>query len=229
MKDSYRHKGLRAKLVKQLKDKGIKDIKVLAAIGAIPRHYFLDNAFDEWAYKDQAFPIGSGQTISQPYTVARQSELLEIFDKCKVLEIGTGSGYQAAVLATMNAKVYSIERQKLLFDKTSSFLPKIGFNSIRTLYGDGYEGSPRFAPFDRIIATAGINEIPKKLFQQLKVGGIMLLPIGDQRGQVMTRILKTSETSYDKETFGKFSFVPFLKGTSGMENHKRKTEEKILR
>lgn len=218
MKDSYRHKGLRTKLVKTLKEKGITEPKVLAAIQDIPRHYFLDKAFEEWAYRDSAFPIGSGQTISQPYTVARQTELLEIFDRCKVLEIGTGSGYQACIIAAMGAKIYTIERHEILFEKTSKFLNEIGFHQIRTLYGDGYKGAPKFAPFDRIIITASTSAIPKTLFEQLKIGGIMVLPKGDHEYQTMTKIVKTSEVEFEEITYGKYSFVPFLGGTVASES-----------
>jgi len=212
MKDSYRHKGLRSNLVKELQRKGIVDERVLAAIGAIPRHLFLDKAFEEWAYKDVAFPIGNEQTISQPYTVAYQSQLLEIKAKEKVLEIGTGSGYQACVLSSLKAKVYSIERQESLFKKTSEFLPKIGFGAIRTLFGDGYEGAPKFAPFDKIIITASSLSFPKMLLLQLKIGGKMVIPQGDSYQQTMYRITRNSEDDFQKEAFDKFAFVPFLKG-----------------
>jgi len=212
MKDSYRHKGLRAKLVSTLRAKGIQDRNVLAAINLIPRHYFLDKAFEEWAYKDNAFPIGSGQTISQPYTVARQTELLQLNGKCKVLEIGTGSGYQAAIISALGAKIYTIERQEDLYIKTSKFLNEIGFNRIRTLFGDGYAGAPKFTPFNRIIITAATSTLPDALFNQLAVNGLMVFPKGDSQHQIMTRIIKTSETSFEEETFGKYSFVPFLQG-----------------
>lgn len=212
MKDSYRHKGLRSNLVKELKTKGINNEQVLKAIGSIPRHLFLDKAFEEWAYKDVAFPIGNEQTISQPYTVAYQSQLLEIKPKDKVLEIGTGSGYQACVLSLLKAKVYSIERQESLFKKTSEFLPKIGFVAIRTLFGDGYEGAPKFAPFDKIIITASSQSFPKKLLLQLKIGGKMVIPHGDSKEQTMYRITRISENDFQKEAFDKFAFVPFLKG-----------------
>ena len=161
--DNYRHKGLRKKLVSELRKKGIIDEKILEAIGSIPRHYFLDPTFDDWAYKDVAFPIEADQTISQPYTVAMQTYLLELKSKERVLEIGTGSGYQACVLSFLGAKVYTIERQEQLFLKTSDFLPEIGYGNIRTLYGDGYKGAPRFAPFDKILITAGAPEIPRDL------------------------------------------------------------------
>ncbi len=217
MYDSYRHKGLRANLVKTLRDKGIQNENVLLAIGAIPRHLFLDRAFEEWAYKDVAFPIGNEQTISQPYTVAYQSQLLEVKPKDKILEIGTGSGYQACVLSLLKAKVYSIERQEDLFLKTSRFLPEIGFGAIRTLYGDGYEGYPKFAPFDKILITASCQFFPKKLLQQLKIGGIMVVPKGNVKEQTMYRITKRSETEFSQEAFDKFAFVPFLKGVVSAE------------
>jgi len=212
-KDSQRHKGLRKQLVRILIKKGINDENVLEAIATIPRHFFLEEAFAEWAYRDQAFQIGEGQTISQPYTVARQTELLELEAGMKVLEIGTGSGYQACVLSFLDVKVYSIERQENLYIQTAKFLHNIGFGNIRTLFGDGYAGSERFAPFDRIIVTAGATKFPKVLFQQLKIGGIMVIPIGDDSKQKMIRIQKTSESSYDQKSFGDYSFVPFLKGT----------------
>lgn len=212
MKDSYRHQGLRSNLVKELINKGISNEAVLDAIGSIPRHLFLDKAFEEWAYRDVAFPIGNEQTISQPYTVAYQSELLDIKPKDKILEIGTGSGYQACVLSLLKAKVYSIERQQELFKKTSEFLPKIGFGAIRTLFGDGYEGAPKFAPFDKIIITASSQTFPQKLLAQLKIGGVMVIPKGDGTSQTMYRITRTGENDFHKEAFDEFAFVPFLKG-----------------
>lgn len=211
-RDTYRHKGLRKKLIETLKKKGIRDERVLEAIENIPRHYFLDDAFDEWAYKDQAFPIDADQTISQPYTVARMTELLEVKEGDKILEIGTGSGYQACVLAYLNAKVYTIERQEELFLKTSEFLPKINFGHIRTLFGDGYKGSPRFAPFDKILVTAGATEMPNTLLDQLKVGGIMVIPFGKADVQRMLRIKKESPHKYIREDHGSFAFVPFVRG-----------------
>lgn len=212
MVDSHRHRGLRQKLVNELKQKDIKDQRILDAFMDIPRHYFLDEAFADWAYKDVAFPIGADQTISQPYTVAIQTQLLDIKPGDKVLEIGTGSGYQACVLSYLGCKVYTIERQKVLFEKTDKLLKKLGFSKIRTLFGDGYEGAPRFAPFDKIIVTAGATEIPKKLFDQLKVGGYMVIPYGSGEVQKMLRITKGEYNSIKKEDFGNFRFVPFLKG-----------------
>lgn len=209
MKDSFRHKGLRKQLVQHLASKGIKNIDVLSAINSIPRHQFLDTAFVNFAYQDKAFPIGSGQTISQPYTVAFQSQLLDLNPYDKVLEVGTGSGYQAAVLTLLDADVYTIERQRDLFNKTKIFLPKLGYN-CRFVYGDGYKGLPKFAPFDKIIITCGAPCIPEDLVAQLKVGGRMVAPIGEGDIQVMYLIEKLSETETRFTTHGKFSFVPML-------------------
>lgn len=209
--DTYRHKGMRQKLVAELKLKGIKDDNVLNAIRTIPRHFFLDKAFEEWAYKDVPFPIESDQTISQPYTVAFQSSLLEIKTGDKVLEIGTGSGYQASVLYQMGAKVYTIERQTKLYAITSKFLPSIGYGNVRMLLGDGYLGSERFAPFDKVLVTAGANYVPDALIKQLKIGGLLVIPVGD-KVQKMMRIIKISETELRTEDHGDFRFVPFLKG-----------------
>ena len=189
MIDTFRHKGLRKKLVKELSSKGITNENILKAINNIPRHLFMDNAFIDFAYQDKAFPIGSGQTISQPYTVAFQTQLLEIKSNEKVLEIGTGSGYQAAVLTILNADVYTIERQKDLFKKTKSFLPSLGYNCM-FVYGDGYKGLENFAPFDKILLTCGAPFIPEALIKQLKVGGKMVAPIGDGDTQVMHLIEK---------------------------------------
>ncbi len=212
MKDSYRHKGLRAQLVEVIRQKGIDDPRILDAIGKIPRHLFLDKAFEEWAYKDVAFPIGHEQTISQPYTVAYQTQLLELRGKMKVLEIGTGSGYQACVLVEMGAKVYSVERQQSLFIRTSEFLPEIGYGMIRTLFGDGYQGCEKFAPFDRILVTASSPNIPQTLVDQLKEGGKLIVPVGNDEIQTMKRITKLQDGKLEEESFGNFSFVPFLKG-----------------
>ncbi len=209
MKDSFRHQGLRKQLVQHLASKGIKNIDVLSAINSIPRHQFLDTAFVNFAYQDKAFPIGSGQTISQPYTVAFQSQLLDLNPYDKVLEVGTGSGYQAAVLILLDADVYTIERQRDLFNKTKVFLPKLGYN-CRFVYGDGYKGLPKFAPFDKIIITCGAPCIPEDLVAQLKVGGRMVAPIGEGDIQVMHLIEKLSETETRITTHGEFSFVPML-------------------
>jgi protein-L-isoaspartate(D-aspartate) O-methyltransferase len=209
MKDTFRHKGLRQILVDELIGKGISDQLVLSMINEIPRHLFMDNAFVQFAYKDKAFPIGSGQTISQPYTVAFQTELLQLNPYEKVLEVGTGSGYQAAVLIGMEANVYTIERQKELFTKTKDFLPKLGFN-CNFYYGDGYKGLDKFAPFDKIIITCGAPNIPQGLIKQLKIGGRMVAPIGNGDVQVMHLIEKLSETEIRTTTHGEFSFVPML-------------------
>ena len=210
--DTYRHKGLRKKLVDTIKSKGITDERVLNAISNVPRHFFLDSAFDELAYEDRAFPIAEGQTISQPYTVAYQSQLLELKPFLKVLEIGTGSAYQAVVLAEMGAQVYTIERQKKLFDgnKTFDFLKK--YRSIKFFYGDGYEGLPTYAPFDRVIITAAAPDIPQKLIDQLKPGGMMVIPVGMGDVQRMMRITKLDTGALKEEVFDNFSFVPMLGG-----------------
>ena len=209
MKDTFRHKGLRKILVDKIRKKGISDESVLRMINEIPRHLFLDNAFVQFAYQDKPFPIGSGQTISQPYTVAFQTQLLELNPYEKVLEVGTGSGYQAAVLIGMEANVYTIERQKELFQKTKEFLPELGYN-CNFYYGDGYKGLEQFAPFDKIIVTCGAPAIPEDLIKQLKVGGRMVAPIGKGDVQVMNLIEKISETETKITTHGEFSFVPML-------------------
>lgn len=210
--DTYRHKGLRKKLVETVRSKGITDEKVLHAIERIPRHFFLDSAFDEVAYEDKAFPIAEKQTISQPYTVAYQTQLLEVKPFDKVLEIGTGSAYQACVLADMGAQVYTIERQKKLFDnnKNFSFLKK--YPNIKFFYGDGYEGLPTFAPFDKVLITAAAPDIPKKLVEQMKVGGMMVIPVGTGDVQVMKRFIKQQDGSLNEEVYDRFSFVPMLSG-----------------
>ena len=209
MRDSFRHKGLRKQLVEKLSEKGINDEIVLQAIGKIPRHLFIDNAFDNFAYQDKAFPIGSGQTISQPYTVAFQTQLLNIKKYDKVLEVGTGSGYQAAVLSILNTDLYTIERQKKLFLRTKNFLPKLGYN-CRFVYGDGYKGLSKFAPYDKIIITCGAPQIPSDLISQLKIGGKMVAPIGEGEVQVMHLLEKISESETKITTHGEFSFVPML-------------------
>lgn len=210
--DTYRHKGLRRKLVDIIMAKGITDEKVINAIGRVPRHFFLDSAFDEPAYEDKAFPIGEGQTISQPYTVAYQSQLLEVQPFNKVLEIGTGSAYQAVILAEMGAQVYTIERQKKLYELNKSFGLLRKYLSIKFFYGDGYEGLPTFAPFDRIIITAAAPEIPPKLLQQLRPGGMMVIPVGSGDVQRMMRITKLENGAISEEVFDNFSFVPMLGG-----------------
>jgi protein-L-isoaspartate(D-aspartate) O-methyltransferase len=210
--DTYRHKGLRRKLVDLLKEKGITDERVLEAIGKIPRHYFLDTAFDEIAYEDRAFPIAQSQTISQPYTVAYQTQLLEIKPYEKILEIGTGSGYQACVLAEMGAQVFTIERQKPLFEQMRKFPFRSKYPSIKFFYGDGYEGLPSYAPFDKVIVTAAAPQIPDKLLQQLKPGGRLVIPVGEGKVQKMLRITKKINLDVDIEEFDDFSFVPMLEG-----------------
>lgn len=211
MVDSYQHKGMRKRLVELLKDKGITDEKVLSAINIVPRHYFMESAFLNFAYKDQAFPIGAGQTISQPYTVAFQTQLLEIKPYEKVLEIGTGSGYQTAVLIEMGAKVFTIERQRELYLKTSKFLPELGYIP-QFFLDDGFEGKPTYGPFDKILVTAGAKEIPVKLLQQLKVGGRMVIPHGDNAQQTMLLFIRKSESEFERSEHGSFAFVPLLKG-----------------
>lgn len=218
--DEYLFKGKRKRLVEQLRLKGIKSEKVLSSIEKIPRHLFFDPttgrpALLDHAYSDKALPIGAGQTISHPYTVAFQTEQLEIKPGEKVLEIGTGCGYQTAVLIEMGAKVYSIERQKTLFDKTKLFLPYIGYTGAKLIYGDGYKGLPQFAPFDKIIVTAGAPYIPNDLLTQLNVGGIMLIPLGEGETQEMVWLKKVSESSFDKKILGNFKFVPLLQNKSG--------------
>ena len=210
--DTYRHKGLRKKLVEVIKNKGITDEKVLAAIENIPRHFFLDSAFDEVAYEDRAFPITSGQTISQPYTVAYQTQLLEIKTFLKVLEIGTGSAYQASVLAEMGAQVFTIERQKKIFEANKKFSYIKKYPNIKYFYGDGYEGLPTYAPFDRVLITAAAPEIPQKLIAQLKTGGMMVIPVGSGNLQTMKRITKNEDGTLKEEAFDLFSFVPMLGG-----------------
>jgi len=209
MIDTYRHKGLRKQLVDEIRQKGIKDEAILVAIDKIPRHLFMDSSFLEFAYEDKPFPIGSGQTISQPYTVAFQTELLDVNDGDKILEIGTGSGYQACVLIELGAKVYSVERQKKLFTRTKELLPNLGYNP-KLFYGDGNLGLPTFAPFDKIIITAGAPIVPDKLLDQLKIGGIMIIPLGKGSSQVMKRILKVGVNDFNETEHGLFRFVPLL-------------------
>ena len=212
LEDYYRHRGLRKQLVDTLRTKGITDEAVLNAINEVPRHVFLDSSFVELAYQDKAFPIGSGQTISQPHTVAFQTQLLKVEKGMKVLEIGTGSGYQACVLAALGAKVFSIERQRNLFFKTKEILEQLPFK-VKTFLGDGYEGLPTYQPFDRIIITAGAPSIPEALVKQMKVGGIMVIPMDNTEGdgQTMLRVIKMEDGSLKKEEFGDFKFVPMLK------------------
>lgn len=214
MVDNYRHKGMRKKLVNIIRQKGITDERILEAIGNIPRHLFLDSSFLEFAYEDKPFPIGSGQTISQPYTVAFQTELMDVKKGQKILEIGTGSGYQACVLSELGAKVYSIERQRKLYQKTKEFLPKLGYRQVKLFYGDGYKGVPAFAPYDGILITAAAPEVPEKLIEQLKPNGIIVIPLGDGDVQTMMRITKNANGELSEERFGGFRFVPLLKNKS---------------
>ncbi len=204
---------MRNQLVATIERKGITDKKVLEAISRIPRHLFMDSSFVDFAYQDKPFPIGADQTISQPFTVAFQTELLKVKPGDKILEIGTGSGYQAAVLIELKAQVYSIERQKELYTRVKKFLPSVGYVPKKLIYGDGYLGMPEEAPFDGIIVTAGAPEVPKALLSQLKVGGRLVIPVGDEV-QVMTLFIRTSEKSFEKHEFGDFRFVPMLKEKS---------------
>ena len=213
LEDAYLHKGLRIQLVKTLKEKGITDEKVLEAIGSIPRHFFLDSAFDRIAYEDRAFPIAADQTISQPYTVAYQTQLLQIKPGEKVLEIGTGSMYQTTVLAAMGAKVFTIERQKQLFDLTSSYIFKQQYSDIHFCFGDGFEGLPELAPFDKILITAAAPNVPEKLWAQLKVNGKMIIPLDEEGAeQRMMRLTKKKDGNEKRESFEACSFVPMLEG-----------------
>ena len=209
MKDTFKHQGLRQNLVQVLIEKGIKDQAVLAAIGKIPRHLFMDSGFLDHAYQDKAFPIGADQTISQPYTVAFQSELLQLKPGDKVLEIGTGSGYQTAVLLELGAKVFSVERQKKLFKKTSKFLPKLGYRAKKLIFGDGYKGLPEEAPFKSIIVTAGAPFVPNPLLAQLEIGGRLVIPVGDDV-QIMTLFIRKGPKEFEKYELGEFRFVPLL-------------------
>lgn len=209
MKDTGKHQGLRNQLAAVLEQKGITDKNVLEAIKKVPRHLFLNSSFEDYAYQDKAFPIGAGQTISQPYTVAFQSQLLQVEKGHSVLEIGTGSGYQTAVLYAMGAKVFSVERQNELFKTTSLLLPKLGIRPKHLSFGDGYKGLPNYAPFDSIIVTAGAPLIPKPLMAQLKIGGRLVIPVGDDP-QIMTMLIRKTETQFEKHEFGEFRFVPLL-------------------
>jgi protein-L-isoaspartate(D-aspartate) O-methyltransferase len=209
LKDTLKHQGLRNILVKTIQDKGIKSEAVLKAIGKVPRHHFMDSGFLDHAYVDKAFPIAADQTISQPYTVAFQTELLQVKKGDVILEIGTGSGYQTAVLLELGAKVYTIERQQELFKKTSQFLPKIGYRPKKLIFGDGYQGYEEAAPYNGIIVTAGAPFVPKPLLSQLAVGGRLVIPVGDDI-QIMTLIIRKSETEFEKHEYGEFRFVPLL-------------------
>jgi len=213
LKDTFKHKGLRKQLVATLVAKGITNAAVLEAIGSIPRHLFMDSSFLDHAYQDKAFPIAASQTISQPYTVAFQSELLEVKSGDKILEIGTGSGYQTAVLCLLGAHVYSIERQLELFKQTNKFLPKIGYVAKRLIFGDGYKGLVEAAPFDSIIVTAGAPFVPKPLLSQLKIGGRLVIPVGDKE-QIMTLYIRKGTKEFEKHELGNFKFVPLLENKS---------------
>jgi protein-L-isoaspartate(D-aspartate) O-methyltransferase len=209
LEDTYRHKGQRKELVKIIRKKGIKDEAVLNAINTLPRHFFFDSALDSHAYEDKAFPIGEGQTISQPYTVAFQTELLNIKPGDKVLEIGTGSGYQGAILHLLGADVHTIEYQKKLYDRTKKFMNKLGIQ-LHFYFGDGSKGMPDQAPFDKILVTAGAPVVPNSLLKQLKVGGILVIPVGDRKTQKMMKLTKITETKIEQEEFDNFAFVPLL-------------------
>ncbi len=214
MKDSYLHKGLRKKLVQTIQKKGIHDETILNAIYSLPRHYFLDKAFEEHAYEDKAFPIGNQQTISQPYTVAYQTQMLQVEKKDKILEIGTGSGYQAAILALLGARVFSIERQEDLFFRTRELLDRLGLERVRMYYKDGYKGLPEFAPFDKIIVTAGAEKIPQALFEQLAIGGRFVIPFGKESQRMLCITKNENQEPEIIEEGDLFKFVPFLKGTN---------------
>jgi protein-L-isoaspartate(D-aspartate) O-methyltransferase len=214
VQDTYRHKGLRRQLIDELRKKGIEDEPILDAMMQLPRHFFLETAFEEWAYVDKAFPIGNEQTISQPFTVAYMTRLLAVEPRHKVLEIGTGSGYQAAILSLLGARVYTIERQEALFLQTKDFLKDLKLPNIRCYFRDGTLGLPELAPFDRIIVTAAAPSVFEALRQQLTVGGIMVIPVGDQTGQQMLTITRLSEAEFEEKKFEKFRFVPFLSGVN---------------
>jgi len=213
IKDSPKHRGLRNQLVKTIEAKGIKDERVLNAVSKVPRHLFMDSGFIDFAYQDKPFPIGADQTISQPYTVAFQTELLKVKPGDKILEIGTGSGYQTAILIELKAEVYSIERQKELYSKVKKFLPKVGYVPKKIVFGDGYLGIPENAPFDGIIVTAGAPSVPKPLLSQLKIGGRLVIPVGKGL-QVMTLYIRKGEKKFEKHEFGDFRFVPMLKDSN---------------
>jgi len=212
MQDTFRQQGLRKRLIQELRDLGIKEEKVLNAIEKIPRHFYIETTFGDDAYENKPFPIGRGQTISNPYTVAYQTELLELQEGDKVLEIGTGSGYQSAVLAELNAEVYTIERHQPLSNKAKKVLSHFGYSNVKTFYGDGFKGLPEHAPFDKIIITAAAPEIPKELLKQMKVNGVMVIPFGEGDTQQMIRIKRLDNNEFEKETFSAFTFVPMLKG-----------------
>ena len=214
MEDTFRHKGLRRKLVETVRSKGITDENVLNALDTVPRHLFMDSSFIKFSYQDQAFPIGAGQTISQPYTVAFQTQLLEVKPNDKILEIGTGSGYQTAILLELGARVYTIERQRELFLKAQDLLGQLGYKP-HFFFGDGMEGKQAYGPYDKILITAAAGQIPEKLLQQLRIGGIIVVPVGGRFSQSMIKIVKDSESDYKKTSHGAFVFVPLIKGTEG--------------
>lgn len=211
--DTLQHIGQRKRLVETIAAKGITDSRVLAAIGKIPRHLFMESSFSRFAYKDQAFPIGAGQTISQPFTVAYQTQLLKVTDRAKILEVGTGSGYQAAVLLELGAQVFTIERQRELYINVQQLLPELGYQP-RFFYGDGYKGLPTYGPFDGIIVTAGAPYIPEDLKQQLKIGGRLVIPVDHNNHQIMVVVQRLDENNFDQQSYGDFAFVPMLKGTN---------------
>lgn len=213
MTDTYRHKGLRKRMIDTLRRRGIADEAVLAAMSAVPRHFFLEKAFEEQAYEDKAFPIGCEQTISQPFTVAYQSALLEVKNRDRILEIGTGSGYQAAILAVLGARVFTVERQEGLYESAKNLLETLGFNTVRCFFDDGTRGLPRHAPFDKILVTAGAPVVPESLREQLAVGGLLVIPVGDEV-QTMLKISRLSPAEYREERLDDFRFVPFLEGVS---------------
>jgi protein-L-isoaspartate(D-aspartate) O-methyltransferase len=214
--DSYRHKGLRRKMIIALREKGIRDEVILDAMSKVPRHYYLDSAFADHAYENKPFPIEAEQTISQPYTVAYMTALLQVAEGQKILEIGTGSGYQACILSELGTEVHSIERHEVLYQSASKMLHEMGYTQVKLYLGDGYAGLPEVAPFDRIIVTAGAPEVPVALRMQLKIGGIMVIPVGKDQ-QVMMRIIRVSETEWKDEKYDNFKFVPFLAGVNKLK------------
>jgi protein-L-isoaspartate(D-aspartate) O-methyltransferase len=214
LNDTYRHKGLRRQLIDELKAKGIKDEKVLDAMSSLPRHFFLDSAFEEWAYLDKAFPIGNEQTISQPYTVAYMTALLAVKQGENILEIGTGSGYQAAILALLGARVYTVERQEHLYKRTKKLLERLDLTDVRCFFKDGTHGLPEYAPYHKIIVTAGIPAVPEALRQQLAIGGILIIPVGKDAGQRMLKIVRHDTNEFETIENDTFRFVPFLKGVN---------------